>query len=155
MNGVFANAFYFIALLNPANRHQAAAVATSESLSEPLVTTRWVLVEVAHVPSAPGTRGRVANFLRKVDADPKILVVPMEDEVFVRGLDLFEHRTDKAWSLTDCISFVVMSERGLTGDHPFEQARFRTLLRTESSAAIGPARGRIAEREAATSAPSN
>ena len=42
------------------------------------------------------------------------------------------NRPDKAWSLTDCISFAVMAERGLTealtADHHFEQAGFRVLL---------------------------
>jgi predicted nucleic acid-binding protein len=46
---------------------------------------------------------------------------------------LFARRPDKSWSLTDCISFVVMADRGLTealtGDRHFEQAGFRALLR--------------------------
>ena len=50
-----------------------------------------------------------------------------------RGLALYRARPDKAWSLIDCISFMVMTERGiteaLTGDHHFEQAGFRAPLR--------------------------
>jgi uncharacterized protein len=133
MNQVFADAFYFIALLNPADHHHAVAVAASEVLNEPLVTTRYVLVEVADALSAPASRRRVATFLRKIDADPQILVVPLDEDTFTRGLHLFEQRPEKAWSLTDCISFVVMTDRGLTdaltGDHHFEQAGFRALLR--------------------------
>jgi predicted nucleic acid-binding protein len=48
-------------------------------------------------------------------------------------LDLYASRFDKAWSLTDCISFVVMEQQGireaLTGDHHFEQAGFVALLK--------------------------
>jgi predicted nucleic acid-binding protein len=44
---------------------------------------------------------------------------------------MFSGRT-KDWSLTDCISFVVMEERGvteaLTSDRHFEQAGFASLL---------------------------
>jgi hypothetical protein len=46
---------------------------------------------------------------------------------------LYFQRRDKEWSLTDCISFTVMSDEGLTdaltGDHHFEQAGFTALLR--------------------------
>ena len=42
-------------------------------------------------------------------------------------------RADKEWPLTDCISFVVMPDQGLsealTADHHFEQAGFKALLR--------------------------
>jgi predicted nucleic acid-binding protein len=50
-----------------------------------------------------------------------------------RGLDLYDARPDKEWSLTDCISFIVMQDHGtyeaLTGDHHFEQAGFVALLK--------------------------
>lgn len=49
------------------------------------------------------------------------------------GIRLYEQRRDKQWSLTDCISFVVMKREGLTealtGDHHFEQAGFVALLK--------------------------
>jgi len=48
-------------------------------------------------------------------------------------LTLYGNRADKAWSLTDCISFAVMAEEGLsdglTGDRHFEQAGFHALLK--------------------------
>jgi hypothetical protein len=49
-----------------------------------------------------------------------------------RGVKLFSQRPDKDWSLTDCISFVVMQDHSiqeaLTTDHHFEQAGFLPLL---------------------------
>jgi predicted nucleic acid-binding protein len=59
-------------------------------------------------------------------------VVAASNSNFQLGSDLYNNRPDKAWSLTDCISFVVMQEHGiseaLTGDHHFEQAGFVALL---------------------------
>ena len=46
--------------------------------------------------------------------------------------DTSRESPDKEWPLTDCISFVVMQEQGLsealTADHHFLQAGFKTLL---------------------------
>jgi predicted nucleic acid-binding protein len=130
---IFANSFNFIALLNPADQDHAAAVAASQQLSTPLVTTNWVLVELADALGFPQTRPRVVAFLRRLGADPNIRVMPPGQHLYERGLDLYAWRPGKAWSLTDCISFVVMMDRGLTdaltGDHHFEQAGFRALLR--------------------------
>jgi predicted nucleic acid-binding protein len=49
-----------------------------------------------------------------------------------QGIERYGKRHDKAWLLTDCISFVAMRQYGLTdiltGDHHFEQAGVRLLL---------------------------
>jgi len=54
---------------------------------------------------------------------------------FEQALELFRNRPDKQWGLVDCVSFIVMQERGLTEalttDEHYEQAGFRALLRSE------------------------
>ena len=72
-------------------------------------------------------------FLQAVRADPLFDVIGYDPAVYRAGFDLFAARPDKAWSLTDCISFAVMTERGLsevlTADHHFEQAGFRAVFK--------------------------
>ena len=64
--------------------------------------------------------------------DRRVTIVPAAQDLFEQGVDLFANRPDKDWSLTDCISFIVMQEYGLTealtADHHFEQAGFKILI---------------------------
>jgi hypothetical protein len=64
---------------------------------------------------------------------PRVKTIPADTLLFWRGVDFFENRPDKKWSLTDCISFIVMEDEGireaLTGDRDSEQAGFTALLR--------------------------
>jgi predicted nucleic acid-binding protein len=72
------------------------------------------------------------RFWRKLSQNPSVHIVPIDDSLLQRAAALYESRLDKDWSLTDCISFVTMQERGikdaLTGDHHFEQAGFHALF---------------------------
>ncbi len=71
--------------------------------------------------------------LQAVRADPSFDVVGYDLAVYRAGFELFAARPDKAWSLTDCISFGVMTEQGLsealTADRHFEQAGFRAAFK--------------------------
>jgi len=72
-------------------------------------------------------------FLQFLRTSPSVTIVPAEQSLFDRGATLYDERPDKAWSLTDCISFIVMQDYSLrdalTGDHHFEQAGFNVLMK--------------------------
>jgi predicted nucleic acid-binding protein len=133
MTACFADSFYFLALLNPADAAHEVAGRRARELRRPLVTTAWVLTEVADAMAAPPNRPLFLRLIEGFRTLRIVEVVPATPELFDRGIELYGRRPDKSWSLTDCISFVVMTERditeALTGDHHFEQAGFRALLR--------------------------
>jgi predicted nucleic acid-binding protein len=133
MRGVFADTFYFLALGNRSDQAYSMALSVSQRLTAPLVTTTWVLTEFADACAAPNQRVAFLVWLRTLQADPKVTIVPASQALFERGIELYSKRLDKSWSLTDCISFTVMNDyqivEALTGDHHFEQAGFRALLK--------------------------
>jgi uncharacterized protein len=98
-----------------------------------LLTTEWVLMELADALSAPPARSTAVVFLQAVRADPHFEVIGYDPAVYRAGFALFAARPDKAWSLTDCISFAVLTERGLsqalTADHHFDQAGFQAAFK--------------------------
>ncbi len=130
---VFADTFALIAWMNPHDNAHAVVTAYLDGFRGRLLTTEWVLVELADALSAPAARSTAVAFLKAVRADPLFDVVGYEAAVYQAGFDLFAKRPDKGWSLTDCISFGVMSERGLsealTADQHFEQAGFRAVFK--------------------------
>ncbi len=129
---VFADTFYFFALINPKDIAHLPALEFSEARDISLVTTSWVLTELADGLSRSGSREIFAMVLDDFRTNPPDIIVPASQVLFDEGVSLYNDRPDKNWSLTDCISFVVMHEHGLTdaltGDHHFEQAGFNILL---------------------------
>jgi uncharacterized protein len=135
MTRVFADSYFFFALFNPHDPAHAKAVEFSRQCRGPLATTAWVLTELADGLASTPRRQTFRRVLDDFEANHANLIVPANVETFEKGVDLYHSRPDKQWSLTDCISFAVMSEEGitdaLTGDHHFEQARFKALMTAE------------------------
>jgi predicted nucleic acid-binding protein len=133
MKRVFADTFYFFALLSDKDEAHAKAVAWSVAYQGRLVTTEWVLIELADGLASSQQRNLFPKVRRDLLTDAQYTVVSLDLPLYEQGLLLYEARPDKQWSLTDCISFVTMKRDGindaLTADHHFEQAGFVALLK--------------------------
>ena len=133
MNTVFADAFYFVARLNRHDQHHERVLKFSQGFRARLLTSDWVLMEVADALAASECRGRVREFILHLRGTAACEIVPASRELLDRALDLYHQHADKQWTLTDCVSFVIMRERdltgALTGDRHFEQAGFAALLK--------------------------
>ena len=110
----------------------------SESLGAILVvTTQLVLVEALNALAGMGEFRRLfaAQMVRTLEDDPGVEIVPQTDAQFRAAVERYATRPDQRWSLTDCASFLVMEERGISEalayDRDFEQAGFTALLRGE------------------------
>jgi predicted nucleic acid-binding protein len=129
----FADTYYYLAVLNPRDATHQRAITMSRQLRGPVVTTEFILLELADGMARPPARQALVRLCNALRADPLVEIVPASNILLDRGLALYAARPDKEWSLTDCISFVVMQDRGiaeaLTGDHHFEQTGFVALLK--------------------------
>ncbi len=132
MRPLFADTFFYLALLNPGDAYHQRALDFTKTSTSRIITTPWVLTEVGDALAGPAQRPLFVRLLAGLERDPKATILPAAQPIFDSGIDLFKARPDKDWPLTDCISFAVMREHGLeaalTGDHHFEQAGFVALL---------------------------
>lgn len=134
----FADTSFWIALSSRRDGYHGRALAWSRYLvrtQAALVTTEVVLWEWMNALSDPGTRGTAAEGYRRCHGDPLLEVVPPHGHLLDAAVRTYEARPDKDWSLTDCLSFVVMQQRqllhALTTDHHFLQAGFQAVLLEE------------------------
>jgi len=132
MKAVFADSFYYLALLNSDDEAHQEANDFSATFFRRTIVTSWILTEVADALAGVRERNLFVGLLNALRSDPSVTIVPASQDLFDRGAHLYARRPDKEWSLTDCISFVVMNDLGLTDalteDNHFEQAGFRALL---------------------------
>ncbi|MEH2240090.1 type II toxin-antitoxin system VapC family toxin [Nostoc sp.] len=97
-----------------------------------LVTTEFVLLEVADALTAPNLRSNTIKYINRLRQAPILRIIPLSEDLLANGWLLYSQRLDKSWGLTDCTTFVVMlSEQitqAFTSDRHFEQAGFVKLL---------------------------
>ncbi len=131
MNAVFADTFFYQALLDERDPSHSQALAESK-VKRTILTTEFILLELGNACARAEDHADYLALLAGVRASPRTRIISLDSRLLQRGLDLFAARPDKNWSLTDCISFVVMQDEGLsealTGDGHFEEAGFKVLL---------------------------
>lgn len=135
MRTIFVDTAYWVARSNRRDQwHQKAREISSQLGSVRLLTTELVLVEYLNYFCEFGSemRNRIAVTVQNTLEDSNIQTVWQTQALFESGLNLYTARLDKGYSLTDCVSMVVMRQMGiqevLSHDRHFAQEGFTTLL---------------------------
>jgi len=137
VSAVFADTFYWIALTNKRDSaHRAVMEWSRNPAPRSVVTSDEVLTEfLAFCASDTMLRGAAGRAVTGLLNDPDIRVLPQSRTSFLEGLELYNSRPDKGYSLTDCISMRTMRREGLTdvltNDRHFEQEGFRRLFQND------------------------
>lgn len=134
-NKVFLDSAYAIALSAVTDQyHQKAEMLAKqiETSGNALITTRAVVLEIGNALAKIPHRNVAIELLDSLEEDPDVEIIPLSEELYDRAMELYRQRSDKEWGITDCISFVVMQDYGLTQalttDEHFKQAGFSALL---------------------------
>lgn len=135
MPTVLVDTAAWIALVNTRDelhRRAEEAMAELRRRNVALITTEFVLLEVANALCASAWRGKAINLIDGLRSVPDLHIVAADTRLLAEGWQLYRSRFDKEWSLTDCTSIVIMQrdriEQIFTSDHHFEQAGFIKLL---------------------------
>ena len=130
---IFIDTGYLLAVVSPRDTLHICSQLWAQAIREPLLVSEYVLWEMVNGLSMPKDRPKAHALLAHIRAATDCEVVAASQELFQAGLQRHADRSDKEWSLTDCLSFIVMERRAirraLTYDHHFEQAGFEALLR--------------------------
>jgi predicted nucleic acid-binding protein len=134
MSAVFLDTGYLIALEAADDQNHAAAErhwSNFRKAPPPLVTTSFVLTEVVTFFNSRKRHEKAVELGRMLLTSPAVNLIHVDEPLFHRGWEFFQQRPDKTYSLTDCVSFLVMQDQhitqALTLDQHFVQAGFQKL----------------------------
>lgn len=135
MSHVFADSLFWIAIANPLDSWAGPAREAHQALRQGtrILTTEEVLCEfLTALADHPHLRAAAVRMLEVLRANPLVEVTHQSHQSFEHGLTLYRQRSDKQYSLVDCISMHTMRsrkiKRALTYDHHFEQEGFEVLI---------------------------
>jgi uncharacterized protein len=122
---------FAIALVLKADQHHAKARSIWQRITSerrPLVTTTFVLDEIVTFLNSRGEHELAVDTGNQLMDSPAIEMIDVNLPLVQEAWRYFVNHCDKSYSLTDSISFVIMSKRNmvesLTFDRHFTQAGF-------------------------------
>jgi len=137
MKHIFVDTSAWDALADKADKNHAKALQFRDEIAGEckLVTSNYILDELHTLLLMNVGYQPTIDYKEKLDiliAEHVLDVIWIDHELAKRGWDVFEqYNVDKQWSFTDCMSYIVMKESGITEvfafDHHFEQMGFILL----------------------------
>jgi uncharacterized protein len=130
---VFVDTSYIIAILNPNDQYNKIAQEYIQDLFQDyeVWTSEAVLFELGNA-FAKTNRELVTRFVSNLRRSVYVHIIWGNEILFQEALGLYSRHQDKNWSLTDCLSFIIMRENDISiaysSDHHFEQAGFHYIL---------------------------
>ena len=131
MNAVFVDTGYLFALEIASDQHHQAATQHWQGIVAALprlVTTSYVFDEVVTFFNSRGQHTKALQVGNNLLQSPSVQFIHVDTALFYEGWAYFQRHQDKDYSLTDCISFLVMQKLGIrmafTFDQHFVQAGF-------------------------------
>jgi predicted nucleic acid-binding protein len=124
MRRVFVDTSAFIALLDPRDDCHDQAVQVEHSLSiqaARLVTTNFVLDETYTGLRSKIQHSAILRFRDSVRQSRRLSVVRITEAVEDQAWEIFARYDDKDFSFTDCTSFAVIKQLGITTAFTFDE----------------------------------
>jgi uncharacterized protein len=131
-NRIFIDTLFVVALINPRDQHHDKATELAAKYEDhPFLISDAVLLEIGN-GLARNYKQEAIEVIEGFLDSGEVEIVRLTPELFERAFDLYKKYKDKDWGLIDCISFIVMTQAGvsqaLTFDQHFEQAGFEALM---------------------------
>ena len=136
MNTVFVDTAAIIALGNKQDAFHHIAWQVQKDLvknQSHFVTSDFVIAEFCNAFSRIKFRATAVQTINNIYKSKVWSVVPINESLMIKSLNLFTQMEDKEWGLVDCSSIILAREKQIatvfTADKHFEQAGFEILLK--------------------------
>lgn len=125
---------YYALLIKRDSMHKKASSILHNAADKKIcfVTTDYILDEVATLLNVRGLDHLLSDLFESIFTSRACRIEWMDQDRFLKTKSFFLKHSDHSWSFTDCFSFIIMKELGLTKalskDKHFREAGFDPLL---------------------------